>query len=130
MVRGRDRLDVEPEDLAQQAVVPLGAAQRVPGATAVADADVQHAVGTEEQMSGLVGDVPLRNLEQRHHAARLRPVAIGRHSVTADHHGSRPIHEVDEEEAVVGVAWMEGEPQQTLLADDLDLVTNVEKRLR
>ena len=90
-IAGRDRVgrravDVDPQELAEQALRILGPVLRVVRAAAVPHADVEQPVGTEPESAAVVVGVRLQDHEQDRRARGIRLVGRRRrHPVPGDH---------------------------------------------
>ena len=98
-----------------------------PAPAAVAGADVEVPVGTEQQQPAVV--VALVVGHPQHDPGRAGVGAVGARAPVLDHAlVARVVGEVDVEAAGVGVVGREGDRQQALLAAGGDLAADVEER--
>jgi hypothetical protein len=126
--------DVQAQHLAEQRVGPLRVVERVVSRAAVAEADVEIAVGAEGEMAAVVIGERLLDVGTavRPHeiAARLRRgrVTVVGAAFEARHHGVPvAVGEVDEHAAGVDRTRREGEAQQPALAAAADGVAQVQE---
>ncbi len=109
-------VDVDAQDLSEQLVDVLRAIAGIVGRSAIAHADVEHAVGTEADHSAVVIGERLRDRQQR----KLVDARGGRARVGMifgdDRRAIRLARVIDEEPPVRGELRVEGEAQQPLFA--------------
>ena len=121
-------VDVDPQDLAEQHVDVLRIVRRIVRRSAVADADVEIAVGPERQHAAVViGGRRMRNGEE-HVLAGVGDVAIRRHAIFG--HDDRAVvrpRVIDEEPAIRRVSRMKCQTQQPPLAAGENPAPDIEK---
>ena len=135
-IRGRDRVrlprvDVDPEDLAQQRTEALGAVAGIAGAAAVAHPDVEIAVGPEREHPAVVVRVGLRDAKDDLDRRGVGLAGVRRRSqVLRDHRVAVAVRVVDVELAVPAVVRVERQTEEAALAARRDLRAQVEERRR
>src|SRR5690606_26644653 len=90
-------------------------------------ADVKKPVWAEADPAAIVIPERLGNRQQHARGGGIRPVPI--RAVFDNLCVTRTISVVDEEQAVLGIVWMEGKPQQATLAAGADQSADVEEGL-
>ena len=126
----RAAVHVEPQDLSEEHAEVLRAIAGIAAATAVPEADVQVAIGTERELSALVVGERLRDVQEDLRRSRVGHVRIGRHAIAHERGVARGVRVVDVEQAVRRVVRMEGEAEQAALAAARDERAQIEKRRR
>jgi hypothetical protein len=87
------------------------------GATAVAEARVEHAVSAElDAATVVVGEGLRHGAEDRREGRRVRHVGVGTDRVLTDHRGAARVRVGDVELAVRRIVGVEGHPQEAALA--------------
>jgi MFS family permease len=126
----RRRVDIDPQQLAEQSVEPLTVVVWIPRTSAVAKRDVQVSVRPELERAAVVIRVWLIDPEQDARGIRQCDVFVGRVSlVLGNDRIAVYIGVVDEESAVRPILGVKGQAEQSLLTAGGDLFRDVEKRL-
>src|SRR5262249_3317093 len=109
----------------EQALHVLGAVLGIPARAAVAGPDVEPSVGAENEVAAVV--VGVRLVEEQEQARGRRNRAPAVRAIPDDPRVTVHVRVVDVQEAVRGVARIEGEPEQPLLPSGVREIPDVEE---
>ena len=134
-VVARRRIDIEPQDLAEQDRGPLAVADRtvrVVRATAIPDRDVQAPVRTERDPAAVVIALGLHNRDQHALGVRIeREPTVGSRELRDAGHEPELIGGVDEPYAPIrGKGGMKGHPEQPGLTATRNTIGEIDERAR
>jgi hypothetical protein len=123
-------MHVDAQNLAEQAVDVLPAAQRIATAAAVANRGIEISIGAEIEPAAfvIVESQLLVDCNDRRGARWVGHVRVRRHVIAANLGIAAGVDQIDVEKAVGSIARIESETEQTALAIRQDLVGDVEKR--
>ena len=122
-------MHVDTQNLAEQRIDVLPAAQRIAPTAAIAQRGIEISVGSETDPTAFViAEDGLIDRDDRRGACRVGDVRVRRHVIAADLGVAAGIDQIDVEEAVGGEIRIERKSEQAALAVRQDLVGHVEKR--
>jgi hypothetical protein len=114
---GQSAIHIYPQYLPEKRVQSLRAVPRIAPRSAVAQADVEEAIGPELQLAAVMVGERLRLPQDDSPRSGVRYVGVGRNVVTGNHRIALEVGVIDVEETIRFVFGMESQTEQTLFTD-------------